>query len=173
LQRAIVGAQNAGAEVKRINVREIEFSPCTACEACRETGVCVLKDGMTKIYPLLTQTDHIIVAAPIYFMSVPGRFKCLIDRCQALWFAKNISPSLIAQSSSGIKRAGAFLASCGHVGGEIMFPPAEKVIVAFMKTLDMNLRHMLYAPDTDAVGAIEPSMLDQAEKIGAIMANLT
>ncbi len=154
-------------------MREIEFAPCIACEACRETGVCVLKDGMTGIYPLLTGVDHIIVAAPVYFMSLPGRFKCLIDRCQALWFTKKKSRSLVAQSSSGIKRAGAFLSSCGYAGGEIMFPPAEKVVMAFMKTLDMSLRHMLYAPDTDVAGSIEPSMLDQAEKIGAIMANLT
>ena len=156
----------------RVNVRDVDFAPCNGCEACRETGKCVIDDGMTEIYPLLTGVDHIIVAAPVYFMSVPGRFKCMVDRCQALWFAKKISRSLVARNRSGFKRAGAFLSTCGYAGGEVMFPPAEKVVAAFMKTLDMDLLHQLYAPDTDAAGSIDPSMLQQAEKIGAILAGL-
>ncbi len=172
LEQAILGAEEAGARVERIVVREKIFSPCTACEMCSGTGVCVINDDMTEIYRALTQNDHVIVAAPIYFWSLPGRFKCLIDRCQAFWYRKFILRKPVAANPSGTERLGAFLSCCGHADGDRIFPYAEKTIRAFFNCLDMRLQHTLYAPNTDSAGDIlkGPNLLKQARVIGGCLA---
>ena len=170
LEQAISGAEGAGAVIERLIVREKNFSPCVACGGCADSGACVLDDDMTDIYRLFDGADHIIVASPIYFCSIPGRFKCMVDRCQALWEKKYVLKQTPAPG--GIRRRGAFLSCCGHSDGDKMFPVAEKTIRMFFNCLNVKLKYRLYSPGTDAAGAIfeRKELLDRAREIGAALA---
>lgn len=74
------GAREAGHTVEKIYVHAQKIGGCMACYACRGTGVCVQKDDMTGLLAKLVATDVIILATPVYFYSMDGQMKTMIDR---------------------------------------------------------------------------------------------
>ena len=61
--------------------KEIHF--CNACYACKKTGVCVQQDDVFEILQEMAAADVIVLATPVYFYSMAGQVKTLIDRCLA------------------------------------------------------------------------------------------
>lgn len=51
----------------RFTVHDLHIGGCMACYACRGTGVCVQKDGMTEVLDAPIEADVIVLAAPVYF----------------------------------------------------------------------------------------------------------
>ena len=78
------GAKEAGAEVESLMLHHMDIRPCDACDVCQETGVCIVKDDMQKIYPLLEKADAIVLASPIYWFTISAQAKLCIDRWYAL-----------------------------------------------------------------------------------------
>lgn len=78
------GAREAGAEVESVFLHRLDIRPCDACETCQETGMCVLKDDMQKVYPLLERADAIVIASPVYWFTLSAQTKLCIDRWYAL-----------------------------------------------------------------------------------------
>ena len=74
------GAEEAGHQVEKIRVQEKKIAPCLACYGCRNTGVCVQKDDMAGILDKLVKADVLVLASPVYFYSMDGQLKTLIDR---------------------------------------------------------------------------------------------
>ena len=74
------GAQEAGHQVEKIRVQEQKIGPCLACYGCRGTGVCVQKDDMASILEKMVAADVLVLATPVYFYSMDGQLKTLIDR---------------------------------------------------------------------------------------------
>ena len=74
------GAQEAGHQVEKIRVQEQKIGPCLACYCCRGTGVCVQKDDMASILEKMVAADVLVLATPVYFYSMDGQLKTLIDR---------------------------------------------------------------------------------------------
>ena len=74
------GAQEAGHQVEKIRVREKKIAPCLACYGCRGTGICVQKDDMAEILEKLVEADMLVLATPVYFYSMDGQLKTMIDR---------------------------------------------------------------------------------------------
>lgn len=61
------------------------ISPCKDCRYCWRHKGCIIQDGMQDIYHQLEQANHLVLASPIYFHSVSGMMKILIDRFQVYW----------------------------------------------------------------------------------------
>lgn len=79
------GAAEAGHEVEKIRAVEKNIGYCRACYACRESGICAIKDDMTEILQKLIDADVIVLASPVYFYSISAQLKALIDRTVARW----------------------------------------------------------------------------------------
>ena len=79
------GAIEAGHEVEKIRVAEKNIGYCRGCYACRDTGVCAIKDDMTEVLQKMIDADVIVLASPVYFYSVDAQLKALIDRTVARW----------------------------------------------------------------------------------------
>lgn len=47
------GAEEAGYEVEKVNLREKKLFPCRACYTCMENHICAINDDMAKIFPKL------------------------------------------------------------------------------------------------------------------------
>ncbi|HIS69062.1 MAG TPA: flavodoxin family protein [Candidatus Gallacutalibacter stercoravium] len=77
------GCQQAGHQVVKICLREKEIHFCNACYACKKTGVCVQQDDVFEILQEMAAADVIVLATPVYFYSMAGQVKTLIDRCLA------------------------------------------------------------------------------------------
>jgi multimeric flavodoxin WrbA len=81
LARAFLsGAGWNGAET--IAVADTKIAPCLGCFSCwRKTpGVCVIHDDMGEVSSKIIAADIIIWVFPLYYFSVPGELKNLIDR---------------------------------------------------------------------------------------------
>lgn len=80
------GAVDAGNQVEKVFLREQKIGYCTACYYCSDhAGVCAIKDDMAQILAKMHESDVIVMASPVYFYSVDGQIKTLIDRCVAQW----------------------------------------------------------------------------------------
>lgn len=79
------GAQEAGHEVEKIRVTEKNIACCRACYACKNGGVCAIKDDMAEVLQKMIDADVLVLASPVYFYSVDAQLKALIDRTVARW----------------------------------------------------------------------------------------
>lgn len=79
------GAQEAGHTVEKIRVQEKKVACCLACYACRETGVCAIKDDMAQIMQQIIDCDVLVLASPVYFYSIDAQLKAVIDRTVCRW----------------------------------------------------------------------------------------
>lgn len=79
------GAREAGHTVEKIFLRDQTIGYCRACYACRESGVCAIKDDMAQILEKLHWADVVVMASPVYFYSIDAQMKALIDRTLAQW----------------------------------------------------------------------------------------
>jgi multimeric flavodoxin WrbA len=77
------GAQEAGHTVKKIFLKDKKINYCTGCGTCVSTKRCVQKDDMDDILDEMKIADTIVLASPIYFYTICGQLKTMIDRCCA------------------------------------------------------------------------------------------
>ncbi len=80
VQEIAKGAQEAGAEVKIYNLKDMKLDACLGCFYCRKKETCVLKDDMTEVYEDMKDASAVVIGAPIYFGQVNGLVKNLMDR---------------------------------------------------------------------------------------------
>lgn len=77
----IKGAREAQHEVTKVFLTDQVIHYCVACDGCRRHhGQCVIKDDMSKILEQMIQADVIVLASPVYFYSMDGQMKTMIDR---------------------------------------------------------------------------------------------
>lgn len=79
------GAEESENEVLKINLQEKKINFCHACRACEKLGHCVQNDDMNEINNELMKADVIVFATPVYFYSMAGQLKTLIDRTLPIW----------------------------------------------------------------------------------------
>ena len=84
LQKALEGAASAGAEIKLIQLADLNFSGCRSCFACKKLANpspgCVLKDDLAETLKELLQADGIIMGSPIYFGAETGLYRNFLER---------------------------------------------------------------------------------------------
>lgn len=79
------GAVKAGHKVEKIRVQERKIACCIACYACRDTGICTIKDDMAEIMQKMIDCDVLVLASPVYFYSIDAQLKAVIDRSVCRW----------------------------------------------------------------------------------------
>lgn len=88
-QKFADGARAAGNEVQFVAVRELDLKFCTGCLFCQSHDQCVLRDGMNLLYDKFQNADVLVFATPIYYYSICGQLKTLLDRLNPLYPRKN------------------------------------------------------------------------------------
>jgi len=134
LERALDGLRDVEprVEVETIIPHGLAVTPCRGCNRCRETGACVIEDGMRDVYPKFDACDHLVVAAPIYFTSVPGHLKVLVDRFQCYWSRK----ALLGHRRPD-RRTGMFLCIAA-MNRQRYYEASLTVVKSWMMVLDMT-----------------------------------
>lgn len=118
---------DAGAEVTKVNAYDLSVLPCIDCGVCAEEPRCIYND-MSEIYSLIKEVQAITISSPVYFSSLPGPLKNIIDRCQLVWQEKRRNPA------QGRTQAGYFIATAGSDYSNI-FKPSVTVVRHFFNTL--------------------------------------
>jgi len=95
------GARENGNTVNIVDVCKLHIAGCLACEYChtQEKGVCVQKDDMQQVYPLLEEAEMIVLASPIYYHNFTGQLQCAINRIYALDKPKKLKKAALIMSS--------------------------------------------------------------------------
>ncbi len=88
LDTALDEAKKQGVLVNKISLRDKSIAPCDGCQACHRTGKCLIDDDARDIFEAMLAADGIIWATPVYFWSMSGQTKTLMDRTYALLFPK-------------------------------------------------------------------------------------
>ena len=74
------GAEEAGNHVEKIFINSKKINFCRGCGVCNTTHKCVQKDDMEEILDKMVKADVIVMATPVYFYTMNGQMKTLIDR---------------------------------------------------------------------------------------------
>lgn len=81
------GAQAKGNIVEKILLNDKQIQFCRGCLVCQKTGKCIIKDDANEIVKKMKNADVIVFATPIYFYSMCGQLKTLLDRSNPLFIA--------------------------------------------------------------------------------------
>jgi multimeric flavodoxin WrbA len=164
LDKALEGAEAAGAKVEKVLVSKLKISPCLEIYACRKDGNCAIKDDMQLLYEKLMETDHIIFASPIFFYGITSQAKAIIDRCQALWVRRHVLG--IGKEDNRVRR-GLFI-SVGATKGKRLFDGAVLTVKYFFDAIGMKYSGDLLVRGIDKKGQIEehPAALEDAFRLG-------
>lgn len=77
------GAQESGNDVEMIFLNDKKINYCSGCGFCNtnDYSACSQKDDMEEILSKILNADVIVMATPVYFYTMCGQMKTLIDRC--------------------------------------------------------------------------------------------
>ena len=79
------GAREAGNQVETVYLREKQYGFCKGCLACLKLGHCVIKDDAVEIAAKMHDADVLVFATPVYYYSVSGQLKTVLDRANPLF----------------------------------------------------------------------------------------
>lgn len=79
------GAEEAGHKVETIYLREKNYGFCKGCLACLKLGHCVIDDDAVEIAARMHDADVLVFATPVYYYSVSGQLKTMLDRANPLF----------------------------------------------------------------------------------------
>jgi multimeric flavodoxin WrbA len=164
LDKALEGAREAGAEVEKVPVSNLNISPCLEIYACFKDGNCSIKDDMQTLYDKLVEADHIILASPIFFYGVTGQAKAVIDRCQALWARRHVLG--MGKEDKRVRR-GVFI-SVGATRGERLFDGAVLTVKYFFDAVGVRYSGDLLVRGIDNKAQIKEhhTALEDAFRLG-------
>lgn len=79
------GAKKNGNEVELISLADKTIGFCKGCLACGKTQKCVINDDAVEIVEKMKGADVIAFATPVYYYSVSGQLKTMLDRANPLF----------------------------------------------------------------------------------------
>ncbi|HEY8363461.1 MAG TPA: flavodoxin family protein [Tissierellaceae bacterium] len=158
-------------EIKKINLIDKKINHCTGCDYCGHVEGCVEKDDMYEIYEGFDTSDIIILAAPIYFNSINGLTKNMIDRCQRYWSLKY---TLGKKYKNTEDRIGIFLAVGGAPFAFEQFSGSIPVVDYFFKAINVTYKGNYFVSNTDNLSVAErPEIRKELYEIGRNIENIT
>ena len=157
LESALSGARLAGAETERLDLARMNYRPCLECRACDAAAQCTHgRDDMGQIYSRIRSVDGIVLASPIFFMSVTAQTKAMIDRCQCFWIERYAMKKRVYE---GRRRPKGLFVSCAGSPKPIVFEPARHVVRAFFAAIDYEYAGEVLLGHTD-----DPELEPRKEK---------
>jgi multimeric flavodoxin WrbA len=166
LAAALAGAEVAGARTEMFRCAALDIEGCRECGGCDNEGRCVVDDGMQPLYDGLLSAGHVILASPIFFLSIPSQGKRLIDRCQALW----VRHHRLGISPAREGRRGLFIATAGGDSDHV-FDAARETVKAFFAEIgvqywgELLVRPLERHDDVEAAGGLLSDALKAGERI--------
>lgn len=95
------GAEEAGTEVTVYSVCSKHIAGCRGCEYCHTAGngKCRLEDDMGELLELLSESDMLVLASPIYYFGLTAQLQAAIQRTYAIGIPKKLRRSAMILSS--------------------------------------------------------------------------
>lgn len=123
----MLGAEEAGNQVEKIFLRDKEISYCVACDSClKNDGRCVSKDDVAEILDKMIEADVIVMATPVYFYTMNGQIKTLIDRTYPQYTKMSNKDIYLIATAANPEKQAMELTIDGLRGFTSLLPEAEE-----------------------------------------------
>ena len=99
-------------EVEEIFAAESNVRPCTDCRYCRTHQGCAIQDGGAALLEKIAKSDRILIAAPVWFGTLPGELLSMLSRLQSQFSAEFFRH----EGKLGAPKKGAILLAAGGAG---------------------------------------------------------
>jgi NAD(P)H-dependent FMN reductase len=167
LDRAIRGAEDAGATVEKVVVPFLDFEPCQEILFCQDHEGCQMEDELTPLYQKFRDLDGLIIATPIMTMGIPGKLKSLMDRFQVFFMAKYMRKKPLVPKEKRDSRLCLLIAISG-MKIPTVFDGAKATVAAFLDIIDCRLTGEILVPDMDTIRDIRtrPDLMDLSYRKG-------
>jgi NAD(P)H-dependent FMN reductase len=138
---------------------------CVACGADATPGYCIFHDDMDRVYDALERAHAVVVGTPVYFDTVSGPLKLVIDRCNC------ITPLVTLPDGRQDcvpkwrrTRRGAFVGACSS---EHTAELAERTVRGFLKWVGAKWQESLVWSHADnEKGSVPAEFLARAHDLG-------
>ncbi len=171
LRAAIEGAESAGAASVHFRCAELAIAPCVACGPEPTEGCCVIHDDMDRVYDALDRAHAVFVGSPVYFDTVSGPLKMLIDRCNCVTpLVRLEGGALDFRAKWARTRRGAFLTSCSSAHPH---EHAERTVRGFLKWIGAKWEETIaFRHDDDGAGSVatRSELVERARALGRRLA---
>lgn len=151
--------------VQKIILNDADIQPCRGCNACEKLNYCINHDGMDTLSEQIIEADLIILAAPIYCMSICAQAKALVDRAQVFRSRKYVLKLPVVPLERVGKRFGLFISTAGQ-DWDYVFDAAVPVVKCFFHVIEVKNRDLSYlmVRNVDEKGAVlnHPTAKDDA-----------
>ena len=163
LDRTLEGARSEGANVEKVALSNLTFSPCQECENLRDDGNCIIEDDMHLIYEKIKGADGVVLASPIFFGSLSAQTKMMVDRFQCAWRAKSILKKELFKK----KKIGAFISAAASDKKDF-FDNARMIVKNLFATIKVDYKGELFCPGVEKKRDVlnHPDCLEKAYKLG-------
>jgi len=170
LDSALAGGRAAGAEIDKIRLVDLAIAPIQEVEYDRvgDDGLSVIDDDLRAVCREIQACDSLILASPIFFGSLSGQMKVMIDRFQCVW----ISRHRLGHAPFPGRRRGALLCvSAAH--RTAFFGNARSIVGNFYSLINVEYAEELYCSGVDARGQVKdhPLCLERAFELGRKLAS--
>ena len=159
------GARAAGGTTEHVQAYVLNIKPCVACGPDATPGYCIFHDDMDRVYALLERAHAVVVGSPIYFDTVSGPLKLLMDRCNCVTPLVTLadgSQDFVPKWSR--TRRGAFVTACSS---KHRYDLAERSVRGFLKWVGARWEETLAWQHADnELGSVSGPLLEQARALG-------
>jgi multimeric flavodoxin WrbA len=167
LDRVLEGAESKGAEIEKVILNKLKFSPCQECEKMADDGLCLVKDDMQAVYEKIKRADAIVFASPVFFGSLSAQSKMMIDRFQCAWRAK-----YILKKYAGYKKMPGIFISLEGSARKDFFENAKSIVKNLFATINVVYKDELFCAGIDKKGSMlkHTDCLKKAFRLGEKLA---
>jgi len=159
------GARAAGGTFELVPCFELHVRPCVACGPDATPGYCIFHDDMDRVYALLERAHAVVVGSPVWFDSVSGPLKNVMDRCNC------VTPLVtLADGTEDCvpkwkrTRRGAFVTACSS---HHRYDLAERSVRGFLKWVGAKWEETIVWQHADnEKGSVPEDLLARARVMG-------
>lgn len=154
LAKAFVDGAKKNNEVKYISLKDIKLNFCKGCLACQKINKCVIDDDVNSLLDIISNSDILVFATPVYYYGIAGQLKTFLDRLNALYSRKNKFKEVY------------LLATCADVDKNAL----DKTIVSLSGWIEcfegVELKKSYLATSTDAPRSVSKENINEVYKLG-------
>jgi len=165
LAAVCAGAREAGGEAEHVRAYALAVRPCVACGPDATPGYCIFRDDMDRVYALLERAHAVVVGSPVYFDTVSGPLKLLIDRCNCITPLVTL-PDGTEDCVPKWKRTrrGAFVTACSS---DHRHDLAERSVRGFLKWVGARWEETVaWSHEDNRHGSVPDELVERSRALG-------
>jgi multimeric flavodoxin WrbA len=155
------GAAENGADKVVYNLASMEIKGCDACRRCQDSGCCLIKDDMQKIYGEIRTADIVVLGSPVYMWQMTAQTKLFVDR---------LTPFLRPNFSSRLDNKKLILVFSQGSSDTDAFKPYFEYTAGLLYYMGFDVLDTIIAAGTDKLEvSFRPNLLEKAKDLGKLI----